>query len=545
MRSCEGRTALVAVAAALFVAVIVPLQTYLGNRADYAFGFGRLLAECTMLALIVGAAAYPLLWLSERYLRGALSAAVTAFLVCLYLETGILSAGLPELNGGPLTAFENLNRGLVDLAVLVFVVLGLTVPFRFLRGIYPWIALAVLVLGAASLFDVRKGVVEGPASGSGYHSLPAVLDAVKYSKERNVLVFVLDSMPSTLARELLKEDAELAGAFSGFVSYDNVGMEDRTSRGLPALMTGRYFEADSLPRATEVSVYGPDSMLRPYVESGAAVYSIAVMLPYGYANRACADTGNERARAVCGSSLALRTPSSEVPYLNVADVSVFRALPFLAKAAFAYPRVTRNALTGDGDEVAYHHEHVMFPKLGAADFLDGDGTMLGVFHSWGAHFPVYFDAEGKPLARPSMEFSAIRTEAKNALRRLARLMEDYRRRGIYDKSLIVVAADHGCALMPHAPDRDPRESAILMVKPEGGRGELEFSGIPTSNCRISQLVKDACAVRLDRRAVDGIVRCDRRRFQALVGRGVFREWTIGPHGEALSVRDWKNPAAGR
>ena len=100
-----------------FLTLILPFQTFLANSSNYEFPFARLAREQSVACVALTLALLALFRLSDRYLRGWLQALLIAALVALYLESGILSAGLPEIDGNLSPLFDGLPRKLWDAAV--------------------------------------------------------------------------------------------------------------------------------------------------------------------------------------------------------------------------------------------------------------------------------------------------------------------------------------------------------------------------------------------------------------------------------------------
>ena len=101
----------------MFLTLIVPLQTLLGNRAMFSFGAVDVVIEALPLMVVVMVATFALLVLSELLLGGwwgaMFRALMVSLLVCCYLEVGLFSIGLPPLDG-EMRAFANPFRVLID-----------------------------------------------------------------------------------------------------------------------------------------------------------------------------------------------------------------------------------------------------------------------------------------------------------------------------------------------------------------------------------------------------------------------------------------------
>jgi len=528
----------IAVSLAALVCIVLPVQSYLANASLYVFTPGRLALETGILFVAIAAASWLLLATVGRFLGGVLQAVFVAALVCVYLESGILSAGLPELNGGFLPALAVRSRAIVDLAVWSAVVAGFLATVRWTRPWLHWVALAVLTVSLFSFFDVRRDEQltgnQPPTAGSqqltsGFEWQRDVIENFRLSPKRNVLVFILDSMPGTLSYDFVSSDPAMRERFAGFTAFtNNVGMHDCTKFGLPGLMTGRYFEPGVSSAADyPMSIFGEESFLLPYVRNGDEVYFVNDLLPYGYTNgkvtKRMPVTGKQK-----HGWAALLLRSRDVPYLSLFDMVVFRLVPYCAKAPFLYSKIRHDPMMGR-DESAFWYEHAMFPVLGKAPFSEAK-TTLGVFHSRGAHPPLVFDPDGKAYPQPRVDPDIIGELVSTPIRHLSRLLDTLRERGLYDSSMIVVVADHGIGIVPYAPGHHPSESAILWVKPEGAKGPFAAVSRPTGYSKVSVLMREAAKGTLDIGAIGQALEEQDRLYRYQDGDG-FGDHVVGPNGE--------------
>ena len=543
LRGGAARSVAVAAAVAAVVAVVLPLQSFLGNESLYPFGMGRLVAELGVAFAAVTALFAAVFAIVGRRARGVVQWLVVAAAACAYLEAGPLSAGLPEINGAFAPELTVASRSVWDCCAWGVLLIGALAAARWLPGRAHFAAAALAVLAFASLFDVRRDGGEPPGDkagsglASGFEWQRDIVENFKFSRERNVLVFILDSMPGSVSTDIVRSSPDIAAKFSGFVAFtNNVGMHDCTKRGLPGLMTGNYFEPETSSKAEyPMSMYGGESFLTHYVESGAEVSFVPDLLPYGYTNAKVERRMPVKGRQKHGwAALLLR--SKEVPYLSLFDVTVFRIAPYVAKAPFLYAKIRHDPMFGQ-DESNFWYEHAMYPRLAAAGFTDAK-TVLGVFHSRGAHPPLAFDRHGHRLATRSWGREALPDLVRNPLYNLAGLMDALREKGVYDKSLIVVAADHGVEIAPHAPEHHPCESTILWVKPEGASGPLVYSGTPTGYSRVAAFMKSAAAGRPCAAEVEAALREENRLFRYADASERYHDIMVGPNWEIVSKKDF-------
>jgi len=340
-----------------------------------------------------------------------------------------------------------------------------------------------------------------------------VVANVKYSPSRNVLVFVLDSMPGKTVADLVRTNRTLLAKFPGFTAYPrNVGMHECTKRGVPGLVTGRHYDPAEMPETDyPMTMYGTNSVVVGAAAAGWAVAFSPDLLPYGFTNlpveKRVARVEKRRSR----DALAFLRQSTEVPNLSLFDVVAFRLSPFCFKGPLLYSRI-QHAVKGGNAGNSFWAERTLYPALAARPVAADGKPFLGVFHSLGVHPPWEAD---------------LATEAARKLTRLGELMDAYRASGIYDRALIVVTSDHGIDLAAPVDGFPPSASAILWVKPEGAAAPYAESDLKTSHARIAALVRAALAGPLSGERCAAILQDGDRLYRAAVregGRERFRDW---------------------
>ena len=534
---------LLALSFGTFFAFVLPLQTFLGNVSDYPFGIGRMLGESAVAAIALAAVAYLLVAASDRWLRGWLSPVLTGVLLAAYVETAFLGFGIPEINGELPPELGVVSRKVWDAAVLGAIFIAIVATCRWTRKWMHFVALGVLAMGLASLADVRRdpGAPGEPvlAEGEGGLAISSEIVAnVRYSPTRNVLLFVLDTMPATVASEIMAADPALAAHFPGFTAYrNNIGMHDCTKRGVPALMTGRYYRPGESTPEYMMSVLGTNSLLQTFRDRGDAIYCILDVLSYGYTT---AKVGKHVARTE-GWKPAAVTPSTEIPYMNILDVTAFLVMPFALKEKFLFQKLhSRKTLENVNEH--FVNEHVMYPALAEKPVSDDPRQMFGKFHTFGSHMPLMFDCDGNPVEERRRDSDVLRQAVSNALVHLSRLMDAYREKGIYDRSFIVVTTDHGSKLTPHPEKSHGQASAVLWTKPEGAADPFADSETPTSHARIAPLVRRAAGGPLAPDEVEALLRVDGDRLFRYIDRdddNVVYDWIFHADGT------FKEPENGR
>lgn len=501
----------VSFALAFLMQIALPVQSYVANQSCFPFTPGELgLAAGLRFVLALAWAFAALAVLGRRFGRWPLSLAL-AFVVCVYLESGPLSHGLPSLNGD-WRVYRDLGRSAKDIAVWVGVAAVFLGAHRWLK---PWLGVAggcMALMSAAAVLDVTP---EKKADTSNlivhdFDSVETVIRRVTYSTNRNVLVFILDSLEREQAHEIMEDPEDGPGLrerFRGFTEYtNNVGACEYSLPAVANLMTGRYPET-TMDTDFFASVYADTSVLKDYLAAGYAVFVGTESLGYGYTNRKRALQGGARKDQ---SVWAIHSLGNSGWGLKM--FCRFRWLPFAAKEPYAVAvSQGREAMRN----IAYR-ERTAYPILMAGDIAPGEkGTFL-LLHTAGVHLPLLFNRHGEELPRADNTDKGHIENGIFIMKQLGNLLDFYRERGIFDESLIIVLADHG---RPYTNEQVfvGNGRPFLWIKPPHCDHPFAASGTPTAHAKIASLLKEAIGRDLDDGAVQAVLSSEDRVYRREVG----------------------------
>lgn len=120
----------------------------------------------------------------------------------------------------------------------------------------------------------------------------------------------------------------------------------------------------------------------------------------------------------------------------------------------------------------------------------GEASTYNYFHHAGAHAPLLFDSGCNYVGPQEVNQHNQREQVLCTLSQLEGMLATLKDRGLYDSSLIVINGDHGSPWLPEGYAYEPAgsvpgalmgsASALLMVKPPGAKGALQFSDYPAS-----------------------------------------------------------------
>lgn len=509
----------------VFVCLVVPLQTFLGNSDCFGFSFGELVLDLLPRAGMVAAVAFALLWLGGKFAGRFWLAVVVAFVAYEYLETGILSIGNPTLDGDAIV-YKGLVRGAWDAAVLVVLSAALFLARNTKAPV--WTALAVLVLSLCSLLDSRKEKESSFKSDLVDHPTPnaEVIKSTVFSAKKNVMLIFLDCISTTHVLDVLSQSEELRNAFDGFTfCTNNVGMYHNTINSISAVMTGRYHGIDSPDADLVAEVFSSASLLKTYLEKGAKITFQPGCTSYGFTTQAPVAAGEVKDANPCESPIYRRMVDQQ--QWNVYEIAKFRMTPYALKY-YVYSL----AVYGWGVSELGCDEAVVFPVVAEAKEKQDCELAFLSYHTLGAHPPYGTNRDGEYDPKLRIGYLAKFEKTWYSLRRTADLFHRMKERGLYDKTFVILLADHGGEPfvddgITRPTDAPARAFPFLMFKPIGERGALVESACPTSHAKVNALVRSLAANELSKDETLSVLCSSNRVYRGPNG-NVWIEYQFGP-----------------
>lgn len=525
----------VALALTSLTQLALPIQSFWANQASYPFPFGELavavVGRFAWMALL-GIVSVTLL---ARCFGRRVFGVVLAMAACIYLEAGILSNGLAHLNGD-VFLLQDRTRALWDAVAWASVFAIVLLAHPLLRKHYFFASLCLMVLVGASMFDTKHEKLADKSNLIVHDFVPneTVIHSLIYSTNRNVMVFILDSLEREQAHAIMEDpDAgpALREQFRGFTEYtNNIGALPQTLLAVPNLLTGRYPDGTESMSDFAWSCYGSESALRDFLETGQDVFMTTESLDCGYS------TQTNEIQDVSGFKTSVLDASGNGGDVwSIRNFTRWRWMPFGAKAIVSdlTGRVAKNATGGMG-------EWRVFPVLSKAEIdSSSSGTFLWL-HTPGVHVPVRWNRHGELLPAENSTDQGCVEQGIFIMEMLGRLFDQYRSMGIYDNSLILVLGDHGA----HAEKtfQEDKKAGLLpgnarpclWVKAPGVEHDFKESGAPTGHAQVAQLLKAAARKNLAEKDVEIILQSDKRvyRWMAVLG-GNWTDWVVGRDGSFI------------
>jgi hypothetical protein len=454
----------------------VPAALWVGNRTEFTIGFASFLGLGLAVTAVGVLATGAVLWVLSEPIRR-----VAASLMCgvgfLWWGYGMLFVGrMRVLNGvdQPLEFETSLGRWEIALAAALCLVLAWGIHRQ------PGAARQLMLV-----FNAGLALVTGATLCAAWvHSPPSRVtdDAAvfRFSAKQNVLLILLDGLQSDVADGVFHENPALAAEFEGFRLFpDTLGVAPTTFLSLPALHSGEVYHPPQAFSQYLTQAIEQRSFVNRFARAG---YATALVNPV------LAICPAQSTTCINGTQL-LRTPLARLKSeaARLLDLALFRIMPVRLKR-----RIYRDGnwlISGRVDRpegVAMVLEgNQLFAEVARRLKVIAGAPTLKFFHTRSTHTPYVLTA-GCTVTEPSL--AHFGSQSRCALRAVATLLEQLKRTGIYDITLILVVADHG--VNPGMFKSDPPGShqqwvhragaanPLFLLKPLHSRGQLRRESEP-------------------------------------------------------------------
>lgn len=473
-----GIALLIDIAFVFSVFMFIPFETYLGNTAEFVFGFSALWQSVASLcvSLLVVLFAVELL-LPEKALR-FLVGLIFGLTLAAYVQSVFMNGAMSQMDG----AEQVYDQGSAIINLIIWALIAIAPAVLALIGLKFWKTICVigcvLVIGMQSTALLSLGInYERPVA----ESRLTTTGLYEVSGNDNTIVFVLDCFDIDNVKGMLEAEPTVFDDMHGFTGYTNVtGSYSFTHLAVPYLITG-----ERIPHynPTDEQFINAAATSEYYNSIADSVSSFGV-----YTDEFCIN-GEEPRSKLCNVTTNLQEfIRTDVLITLSQKASLYRALPFFFKSDYSYTSQDFNlALASLSDAeyylVASQTDATMKANLQSngltvnPDYTDGCFRFI---HTNGPHLPCYIDKDGNLLEEQTDAVSASLGSIKMVKAYLKALNE----LGLYEDATIIITSDHGATYTTlDNPNPDISISPIMFYKPSGAGydEEFKFSSAPVSH----------------------------------------------------------------
>lgn len=255
-----------------------------------------------------------------------------------------------------------------------------------------------------------------------------------FSKNKNVIVILLDSVQNDVLYHILKEEPEYQKIFDGFTYYrDVVGAYPTTYLSVPVITTGYYYKNEKpIPQFIEES-YKSRSIFKSAKEAGYRVEIYPEVTRYSYyLDKSYIDNLNKNTGHI-----------KEGLFKRLLDISFFRVLPSNIKKIIFNNQswwFSRKPVTDATQITLDYYNDLLNKKFN----LSLKSKILKFYHLSGAHHPFELNKNLEFNQDTNMGYEKKYEELiKGNLKLLKLFFKKLDDLGVYKDSKIVLLSDHG------------------------------------------------------------------------------------------------------
>ena len=454
------RQALQALPLCLFFALTLTLfaatQMVCDNQEEFWFTWAQMAPGVVWVGLWVWGALTLLLAVLPRRAFPWGQGVLLGLGVAALLQGNGLNADYGALNGQAIAWGEYTVYGLINTALwagILFICLSLRQWKRF--GALCVVLPCLLAVGEGGWIAYRAA--QAPTPQTETYLSQAGLYTV--GTEENLLVLVLDSVDADQFAQALAEDPDLSRRLEGFTWYRNaMGLSDPTKYGLPALLTGQAY-TQPVDYAGFIAAAYADAPL--YTMLAGDVWDARFFTDSRYVSLDAGVVDN-----LAREELAVNDPAGLTR--DLLRLCAFRYAPhFLKPQLWMYSNVFLPYAQAQGEPVYEVTDPAFDARLREEGLEATVERAFRLIHLTGMHPPYTMDAD--------CQYQAQGVTAQEQMRGCLRLAEDYleqlRALGVYDRSAVLILADHGTDTV-HRP--------LLLLKRPGDTGEMAVNDAPVS-----------------------------------------------------------------
>ena len=457
--------------------IFVPIDIYLRNSNEFWFSLGdiiwMLLFCFTATTLLLSALVYLLKGKAKTFFVYLLMGVVLG----LFLQSYIINIDYGVLDGRQIDWSSYRKQGIINtllwlgciglpFAVNKFIKRPVTFKKTFSRLSCGLILVQILTL----VFLFSNTTIE--EKNDFYLSTEKMFEV---SSKNNIIIFILDTFDTEVFKEILDQEPAIANLFDGFTYYpDTVGSYPTTKGALPQILSNVWYENEE-PFSKYIEKIWTDNKFFQFLKT--QKYDIRLLSSSVFIGKTSTVDNLITAPARVSSYKRFGT----IFYKLV----LFRSVPHdLKKYFWIYTGdfdKYRSVKTNSFEQYKFNNDLWFYNKLITDKLsIENNKNSFRFYHLKGPHGPFDINRNIERVQRGST--TGI-DQAIASLKIVSEYLEQLKSLGLYDKSVVLIMADHGHL---GAFGRLP----LMLIKPQLRKGNLITSSNPVSFSNLHASIVD-------------------------------------------------------
>lgn len=251
------------------------------------------------------------------------------------------------------------------------------------------------------------------------------------SKQRNIIVFLLDAFDASIFETMMKQEPEIIEGLRGFTFYpDTTSVYGYTHNSLPQIVTGKTYFND-MPHADYLETAWADNPYYKYLEK--QNYDVGI-----YTTEQIA-TKNAPITNLINGKVELNGKSLK----DFKNLVLFRVFPHYAKSFFYKynPNIWSQLFEDSNIQTYFENDRNFYLKLKQGLSSQVNNNCFRFYHLTGAHHPYVLDRNLEPVL-PGVTGTQY-DQAIGAMKIVLDYIKQMKDLKIFDDCTFVIMADHG------------------------------------------------------------------------------------------------------
>lgn len=459
--------------------VFAPLEIYFTNKNEFWFDLKQLvpvIISCFVLGTLLLGGAY--LLIGKIKLFSAIYTILLGILLGLYIQGNYIPRNYGVFDGTDIQWSDFKGYSLASILLWGGILLATYICVRRKKILYQVGRLISICIVLIQVMTIGVLIFQTPAVDNYVSNVVTNRGLLDLSKNRNILVFILDAFDSAVFRDMLTgDDAEhYKQILENFTYYPDASGGYPTTKGaLPLILTGQWYE-NEVPYGEYVEdAYNNTDLYNVLREEG---YTIGLYTGSQFINSKTDSYENLiTGKYQISDNIGLAGKLYKMVFFNYAPHQLKQFFVTYSEDFSKYRRV-------DGESVySYDVPEFYHGLLESGLKVNIEKNVFRFYHLDGNHPPYTF---GSQLVEDKNIEYDVKDEAKGCLNLLEEYFGQLRETGAYDNTAIVIMADHGATS-----DNGTtfNLNPLFLVKDFGANHSFEISDTAISWENISELFK--------------------------------------------------------
>lgn len=446
-------------------AVFTPSSLFLGNIREFSLYYINIVPVILFMALLLFVIIYFIaLWLIREKALPFYLALIFSISISAYIQSNFLNTKLPILDG-TLVQWENYRVENLISTIVWIICIVIVFAFTYFGKIKfeKFMKYVSYFLSAVQLVTLLVLIVNNPLGDKASWGFSKEGQFTVGSKE-NVIIFIIDTLQEDVFEEYLMSDAyEMEGSLNDFTLFENaVSGGAPTAIALPLFLTGREYDPSQQFREYSKEAWDETPLYNDLHESGydVRIYSTIndiVNLPEGIFDN-YAPVGKSWIEDYKGFGSSLY------------QVTNYLLMPQFLKEKFW---LSTETILYNVKSTGYELNDIYFHN----DFVAADETLqtdyekaFRLYHLNGLHTPYNMTEDFDRV----WDFGVAELNVlQGDMRIVYSYINEMKRLGVYDASMIIIAGDHG-----KHDYGNPETNPAVLIKLPMETHELERNSAP-------------------------------------------------------------------